>query len=173
MTTDISIREALPSEFDAVGLLMVEVYSQLEDFPTPEEMPDYYEMLASVGEKTKQPSTKILAAFSTTNELLGAVVYFGNMGDYASGGPDIKIDKASGIRLLAVGKNARGLGVGKNLTQACIQEAKDNGHRQVILHSTRVMQVAWDMYEKMGFKRFEDLDFELHGFSIFGFHLDI
>lgn len=173
MSTEISIREAQANELEAVGHLMIDVYSQLEGFPSPEEMPDYYEMLANVGERIEQADTKIFAAFSSTNELLGAVVYFGNMKDYASGGPDIEIDKASGIRLLAVGNNARGLGVGKSLTQVCIQEAKDNGHSQVILHSTKVMNVAWAMYEKMGFKRFEQLDFELHGFSIFGFRLDI
>ncbi len=173
MTTEITIREALPSEFEAVGQLMVEVYSQLEGFPGKEELGDYYDMLANVGSFTEKPGTKIVIALSPENELWGAVVYFADLKEYASGGEKIDIQNASGIRLLAVHNNAQRRGIGKKLTLACIQLAKDNKHTQVILHSTRVMQVAWDMYEKMGFKRFEELDFELDGYSIFGFRLEI
>jgi len=45
-----SVRKAMPSEFDEIGKLMVEVYSQLEGFPKPSEQPNYYKLLASVGE---------------------------------------------------------------------------------------------------------------------------
>ncbi len=167
------IREATSAEFSEVGQLMVEVYSQLEGFPGRADMPEYYEMLANVGALTDKAGTKIFVALSAENELLGAVVYFSNMKDYASGGDDIDIDKASGIRLLAVSDKARGKGVGKSLTNHCIQQAQAIGHSQVVLHSTKFMQVAWAMYEGMGFQRFPDLDFELHGFSIYGFRFNI
>ncbi|MFT5349582.1 MAG: ribosomal protein S18 acetylase RimI-like enzyme [Planctomycetota bacterium] len=173
MNTNITIREALPNEFSATGQLMIEVYSHLEGFPTRQEMPDYYEMLANVGSLTQQADTRLLVALSPDVELWGAVVYFGNMKDYASGGEDIDIDNASGIRLLAVDIKTRGMGVGRALTQACIEIAKASKHDQVVLHSTKLMKVAWAMYEKMGFKRSADLDFNLHGLSIFGFRLDI
>lgn len=104
---------------------------------------------------------------------MGGVVYFADMLNYAAGGPEIDIKNTSGIRLLAVHSEARGMGVGKSLTKACIQQAKDKKHAQVILHTTNVMKIAWAMYEKMGFERSDDLDFQIHGFSIFGFRLDI
>jgi GNAT superfamily N-acetyltransferase len=173
MTSDLKIREAKQDEFQAIGQLMVDVYSSLEGFPTQEEMPDYYDMLTNVGSLTEKTGTKLLIALSENDELCGAVVYFSNMQQYASGGDEIDILHASGIRLLAVNQKARGQGVGKSLTHACIQIAKDKKHTQVILHSTKVMQVAWAMYEKIGFERFEDIDFELHGFSIFGFRMAI
>ncbi|NKB38693.1 MAG: GNAT family N-acetyltransferase [Gammaproteobacteria bacterium] len=167
------IRESTSAEFPAIGQLMVEVYSQLEGFPDRQDMPEYYEMLSNVGALTEKSGTKIFVALSSEDVLLGAVVYFANMKDYASGGDDIDIEMASGIRLLAVSDKARGKGVGKSLTNYCIQEAQENGHSQVVLHSTKVMQVAWAMYEAMGFQRSPDLDFELHGFSIYGFRLSI
>lgn len=173
METAITFREALASEFEAVGELMIDVYSQLEGFPGKQEMPDYYEMLASVGNLTEKPETKIIVALSADNELCGGVVYFANIKDYAAGGKDMEIDNASGIRLLAVNSKDRGMGVGKGLTRACIQLALDNKHTQVILHSTRIMKVAWAMYESMGFQRSTDLDFKIHDLSIFGFRLDI
>jgi len=173
MNTNITIRDALPNEFVATGQLMIEVYSKLEGFPIRLEIPDYYEMLANVGSFTQQAQTKLLVALSAKDELWGAVLYFGNLKDYASGGDEIRVGNASGIRLLAVDINARGMGVGKALTQACIDLAKVNKHDQVILHSTKVMKVAWGMYEKMGFMRSTDLDFNLHGLSIFGFRLNI
>jgi len=33
------------------------------------------------------------------------------------------------------------------------------------------MQVAWGMYEKLGFVRSEDLDFEQEGIPVLGFRL--
>ncbi len=45
MTTPLTIRDLRPEEFDALGQLMVEVYSHLDGFPTPEEQPGYYELL--------------------------------------------------------------------------------------------------------------------------------
>ena len=47
-----SIRNANPSEFEALGKLMVLVYSQLEGFPKPDEQPAYYNMLTNIGEFT-------------------------------------------------------------------------------------------------------------------------
>ena len=173
MQPNFTTREALPGEFEALGQLMIDVYAQLDDFPGRQAWPEYYEMLANIGLFTEKPGTKLIIALSPDNELWGGVVYFDNMAHYASGGEEIDIENASGIRLLAVHTNARGQGVGKGLTLACIQLAKDKQHNQVILHSTRVMKVAWAMYEGMGFKRFEQLDFKFQDFSIFGFRLNI
>ena len=118
-------------------------------------------------------SEEVVVALSSAGELWGAVVYFSNMQDYSSGGPDFDIANASGIRLLAVDPTSRDMGVGKSLTNACIKLALDNKHKQIFLHSTKLMKVAWAMYEKMGFERSTDLDFNLHGLSIYGFRLAI
>jgi hypothetical protein len=40
-----------------------------------------------------------------------------------------------------------------------------------IAHTTMAMQTAWKMYENLGFKRSEDLDFRQGELSVFGFRL--
>jgi len=88
-------------------------------------------------------------------------------------GPPEIVSYPSGIRLLAVHPNARGMGIGKALTQTCIQMAKDKKQSQVVLHTTKAMHAAWRLYERMGFKRSPDLDFKQQELSVYGFRLII
>jgi len=165
------IREANPNEFDEVGKLMVNVYSKLDGFPSKEEQPSYYEKLLNVGELTKNSKIKLLVASTLNNEIAGAVVYFSDMKYYGSGGTATSEKNAAGFRLLAVNFNARGNGIGKLLTNECIKIAGNEHQNQLIIHSTKAMQIAWKMYEKMGFKRSEDLDFMQEKLHVFGFRL--
>ncbi|WP_243303064.1 GNAT family N-acetyltransferase [Geothrix oryzisoli] len=167
------IRDLHPDEFDALGRLMVEVYSGLEGFPTPVDQPGYYDLLAHIGQFTEKKDARVLVAVTAAGELAGGVVYFGDMAEYGSGGIATTIRNASGIRLLGVRPAARGAGVGRALTQACIQLARDRGHAQVILHTTQAMRVAWGLYERLGFTRSEDLDFSQQGLPVFGFRLSL
>jgi len=52
---------------------------------------------------------------------------------------------------------------------ACIDLAKCAGHKQVILHTTTAMNVAWGLYENLGFERDIDLDFMQAELAVFGF----
>ncbi len=167
------VRNAKPSEYDEIGKLMVLVYSQLNGFPKETEQPKYYSMLTNIGELTKNPKTELLVAVSSQGKIEGAVVYFSDMQFYGSGGIATQEKNASGFRLLAVSYVTRGHGIGKLLSKACIKKAKDIEQSQVIIHTTKVMQVAWKMYEKLGFKRSEDLDFIQGELPVFGFRLKL
>ncbi|HEU5291546.1 MAG TPA: GNAT family N-acetyltransferase [Cyclobacteriaceae bacterium] len=170
---DYIVRNARPEEFLEIGKLMVEVYSQLEGFPKETEQPNYYKMLANVGELTHKPETELLVAVSPQGKIAGAVVYFGDMKFYGSGGTATLEKNAAGFRLLAVSPLARGQGIGKFLTEACIHKAKDKKVTQMIIHTTKAMQTAWKMYENIGFKRSEDLDFKQGELPVFGFRLEL
>lgn len=166
---EFKVRDAQPDEFREVGQLMVDVYAQLEGFPKLEEQPEYYETLANVGTFTSKPKTRVLVAVDTTGKIGGAVVYFGDMDQY---GPyDFPKTQAAAFRLLAVSPAARGKGIGKLLTDHCIATARSEGYSQMIIHSTAAMQIAWKMYERIGFQRSEDLDFSMNGFPVYGFKL--
>jgi GNAT superfamily N-acetyltransferase len=167
------VRNANENEFIEVGKLMIRVYSQLEGFPKEVDQPEYYKMLASIGELTKKPNTELLIAISSTNKIAGAVVYFSDMSSYGSGGTATREKNASGFRLLAVDHDARGHGIGKLLINECIDKAKARNQEQVIIHSTKFMQVAWKMYKKMGVERSEDLDFIQGSLPVFGFRLKL
>jgi len=165
------IRKAEVHEYEKIGKLMVEVYSKLEGFPKESEQPDYYKMLANIGEITSKPEAELLVSVSSGNEIVGAVVYFGDMRYYGSGGSATKEKNVAGFRLLAVDPSFRGRSIGKLLTLECIRKAKEKKLSQVIIHTTKAMQTAWNMYEKLGFKRYEDLDFMQGTLPVFGFRL--
>ena len=173
MTMHLTIHDLHPEEFAALGRLMVEVYSNLEGFPTPEEQPRYYELLANIGSFTETKDARVLVAVTAEEELVGGVVYFGDMAQYGSGGTATTVKDASGIRLLGVSPRFRGLGAGRALTQACLQLAREKGQAQVILHTTQAMQIAWQLYERLGFVRSEDLDFSQQELPVFGFRLQL
>jgi len=167
---DLDLREAKPEEFAALGQLMVKVYSSLEGFPSPDEQPRYYELLANIGTLTKKPSTKLLVAV-TGDKVMGGLVYFADMAQYGSGGTATQERAASGFRFLAVDPDTRGMGIGKALVKKCIALAKSAGNKQVIIHTTNAMKVAWGMYERLGFKRSLDLDFMQEQLQVYGFRL--
>ena len=165
------VRNAIPGEFEEIGKLMVQVYSQLEGFPKESEQPNYYKMLATIGEFTNKPGTELLVAVSPDAKIAGAVVYFSDMKYYGSGGTATKEQNACGFRLLAVDPLTRGKGIGKLLTNDCIRRAKDKKINQVVIHTTKAMQTAWKMYETLGFKRSEDLDFMQEELPVYRFRL--
>lgn len=166
-----SVRNAEPGEFPEVGKLMVQVYSQLEGFPKKTEQPAYYNMLANIGEFVNKPETELLVAVSADGKIAGAVVFFGDMQYYGSGGTATREKNAAGFRLLAVSPIARGQGVGKLLTMECIRKAKAKNVHHLVIHTTKAMQTAWKMYENLGFKKAEDLDFMQGELPVFGFRL--
>ena len=94
---------------------MVSVYSNLEGFPTPEEQPDYFNMLANIGYQVEKPATKLIVAASNEGQILGGVVYIGDMQYYGSGGTATLEKNSSGFRLLAVDPSSRNLGIGRAL----------------------------------------------------------
>jgi GNAT superfamily N-acetyltransferase len=166
-----TIRDLKANEHAALGRLMVDVYSHLPGFPTPDEQPAYYELLANIGRFTEKAGARVLVAIAPESELIGGVVYFGDMAQYGSGGIATSIRDASGIRLLGVSPKHRRLGVGKALTNACLDLARRQGHAEVILHTTQPMQIAWGLYERLGFVRSPGLDFLQQELPVFGFRL--
>src|SRR5688572_26164827 len=105
------VRSAKPEEFSSVGALLVKVYSQLDGFPKPSEQPNYYKILANVGDLTSNPAIELLVATDETDSILGAVVYFRDIKFYGSGGIATQEKNSAGFRLLAVDPSAQGKGI--------------------------------------------------------------
>lgn len=168
-----TIRTARPSDYESLGRLTVEVYSQLPGMPKIDEQQDYYNMLYDVEKRAQMPSTEILVAVDDADRVFAGVMYISDMQSYGSNEFSSDLKNASGIRLLAVHPETRGSGLGKALTRACIDRAVENGHDQVILHTTKAMSVAWKMYEKMGFIRAAELDFMQKELPVYGFRLEL
>lgn len=174
MDMNYQVRNARPAEFATAGQLLVQVYSQLPGFPQEEEQPTYYQTLRCVGSVTAKPATELFVAVRASDEaVVGVVVFFGDMQYYGSGGTATQEKNAAGFRLLAVSPGARGAGVGKMLTLHCINRARALHLNQVVIHTTKAMETAWQMYERLGFRRSEDLDFVQGSLPVFGFRLKL
>jgi predicted N-acetyltransferase YhbS len=68
--------------------------------------------------------------------------------------------RAPEIRLLAVAPAARGRGVGAALVRECVRRARLAGAAEVTLHTTDLMRAARRLYERHGFVRAPELDFQ-------------
>lgn len=56
------------------------------------------------------------------------------------------------IRMLVVAPEARGRGVGRSLTEACIERALRDGAASIALHTSPAMEIALSLYLRMGFR---------------------
>jgi len=167
------IREARPQEHAALGRLIADVYAALPGMPGPGEQPAYYAMLLDVAKRAANPVIHVYAAAAPDGDLLGSVDFIEEMRHYGSGGSAREVPDAAGIRLLAVRPDQRGRGIGKALTVFCIGRARALGRSAVILHTTRAMQTAWELYARIGFRRLEEIDFRQGNLEVFGFRLDL
>ena len=168
-----SIRQARAQDHAALGKLLVSAYAALPGMPSPEEQPDYYAMLSNVAARAAKSALTVFVAVDDAGKLLGSIDYIDDMAQYGSGGTVATIADAAGVRLLAVDDACRGRGVGKALTNFCIERARQAGKAKIVLHTTKIMQAAWAMYEGLGFVRFPEIDFRQGNLDVFGFQLEI
>lgn len=61
------------------------------------------------------------------------------------------------IRMVGVDPKYSGNGIGKKLTQMCIEYAKKNNEQIIALHTSEFMNKARHIYEKIGFKVIKEL----------------
>jgi pimeloyl-ACP methyl ester carboxylesterase/GNAT superfamily N-acetyltransferase len=164
------IRDARPDEFEAIGRMMVAVYSGLDGFPRPESQPDYYKLLAQIGGQTVKPNTRLLVALEK-ERIIGAVVFYADMAEYGSGGTATEERDAAGFRFLAVDPAARGRGAAIALVERCTELGRASGKRLIVIHSTEAMKAALAIYAARGFERAPDLDFVQGAMPVYGFRL--
>jgi len=61
------------------------------------------------------------------------------------------------IRMVGVNPTFKGNGVGKRLTQMCIDLAKKTNEKVIALHTSEFMDAARHIYENLGFKQTSEL----------------
>lgn len=157
--TDIAIRLAEDSEIESARGVLGEAYAQYEaDFP-PDNWTRY---MADILDLEGRAADSELLVAELGGKLVACVSYFppgAKMAYPSDAFSEVWPPEWSAFRLLAVHPSARGSGVGRVLTKACIERARAQGAPAVGLHTTAPMSVARAMYERMGFERCPQHDF--------------
>lgn len=107
-------------------------------------------------------SAEVIVA-KVEGQIAGAVAYVGPGKEKASFFPR----EWPILRMLVVEPRFRGMGLGRALTEECIQRAVRDSAPLIALHTSRIMKVALSMYKRRGFK------FEREAPPIFGVPYDI
>jgi len=168
--TDLLIRDARPSDQDAIRQLTLAAYQEYAA-----QIPAHWEayrqnILATLADPT--PAVQIVAEHART--LVGTVLlYPAGTTVSARAGASVRRPWPE-VRLLAVAPAARGNGIGAALMQECVRRTGASGKAVLTLHTTEMMRVARHLYERMGFVRAPDLDFHpAPGLTIRGYRLDL
>lgn len=162
------IRNARPDELDEVSLLLKDAYQQYENFIRPEAWKQYLEDLMDVRSRLGE-SDLIVAELD--HRLAGAVTLYL---DGSHSFPEAWPGGWAMVRLLAVHPEYRGQGIGHALMEECIRRCRKAKVPAIGLHTTKAMDVARQMYERMGFVRFPESDFQpAPGVTIMAYRLKL
>ena len=162
------IRDARGSDRDAIEAVTLSAYQQYAAM-----MPALWEgyrqnIVATLA--AAQPEAQIVA--EEDGRIAGSVLLYPTGTVIARPGGGSLTLASPEVRLLAVAPSARGRGLGAALMDECVRRARDSGAQALTLHTTDIMQPAMRLYERMGFQRAPELDFQpASGVIIKGYRL--
>jgi GNAT superfamily N-acetyltransferase len=164
------IRDARPGDRSAIEAVTLAAYQQYAAL-----MPALWESYRQnilVTLAAAPPDTQIVA--EEEGRIVGSVLlYPGGTVINRPGGGSTTLSSPE-VRLLAVAPGVRGKGVGAALMQECVTRARASGTASLTLHTTDIMQAAMRLYERMGFVRAPEIDFEpAPGVVVKGYRLDL
>ena len=147
------IRNARIEELDEVSLLIRDAYQEYQASFPPEVWEGYSRDITDV--RSRLDTSELIVA-ELSGGLVGAVTFYPSSSGSEQGGWPAGW---TGVRLLAVHPDGRGLGIGRALMDECLRRSRQMGASTLGLHTTELMAVARGMYERMGFVRVPEYDF--------------
>ena len=157
----VKIREAIEDELELIRQQRVSAYEEHAKV-----IPDgHWNALrkAIMSDADTQNGVELLVA-EVEGTVIGSVALFPAKSDAYKGLVDI-LDYPE-IRMLAVTHEARGRGVAEALIKECINRTRVKGSQNIGLHTADFMKAAMRLYERMGFERLPQFDFEPAGDGI-------
>jgi predicted N-acetyltransferase YhbS len=145
----IQVREAEPADQAEIRAMTLAAYTEYAS-----QIPAHWEgyrqnILATLARP--EPAEQIVA--EQAGQIVGSVLLYPTESG-ADGRPWPE------VRLLAVHPTARGQGIGAVLMAECIRRAGHAGADALTLHTSPLMRAAVRLYERLGFERAPELDFQ-------------
>lgn len=150
-----NIRNALKSEIEFIRKQRIEAYSEHAEAVSKEHWEALKQAISSNADS--QPDVELIVA-EEQGKIIGSVVLFPAKTDAYEGYVE-ELDYPE-IRMLAVAPDARGKGAASALISECIERTKKKGFKAVGLHTGEFMKNAIKLYERLGFERLPQYDFQ-------------
>ena len=166
---NITIEESPVSQWSKVATITREAYAEYSASSDK----NFWSMYEKSTENTiLRDEVAVRLVAKRGNEILGSVLYCPpykrNVGvrEFNNVLPE--------MRLLAVPPSNRNLGIAGALIRYCEEKAAATGFDTITLHTTVLMQTAKAMYERRGYLRYPELDFEpVPGFVVWGYRKEL
>lgn len=155
------VRDARGDERDAVRALTLDAYAEYATSMTPSAWAGLEGAVRAALDSRDQAHRMVA---ERSGALLGSVMLYPAAA--AAYGEMAGRSRWPELRLLAVALTGRGLGVGRRLVDECIRRARADGAAAIGLHTSASMQVAMQLYRRMGFVRAPELDFQPEGAEV-------
>ncbi len=163
-----NVRDAGVEDLDQVSLLIRDAYQEYQANFSPEVWEGYARDIMDV--RSRLDTSELIVA-ENSGRLVGAVTFYPNTSPSDQGGWPAGW---TGIRLLAVHPDARGMGIGRVLMDECLRRSRLRSATALGLHTTELMGIARGMYERMGFVRVPEYDFQAGPeVVVLGYRLDL
>lgn len=152
ISTDLTIRDARPEEYEAIAELTVDSYRTVGDHMLDEYVPELRDV---AGRAAACPV--LVAIDNATQCLVGTITYVP--------GPDnpfaeMERDGEAGFRMFGVSPDARGRGVGRALVDTIMARARADGRTGIAIYTRPSMAAAHHLYASLGFERDPARDWE-------------
>ncbi|MGH9029724.1 MAG: GNAT family N-acetyltransferase [Acidimicrobiales bacterium] len=145
------VRRVEEREYEHAGLVVVAAYAALEGARTST---GYASELADIASRAR--GAEVFVAVED-GSIVGCVTF---VPDASSPWAELLEEDESGVRMLGVAPGAQRKGIGGALLDECVVRARALGRDALVLHSTTKMRAAHHLYEKAGFVRLYERDFE-------------
>ena len=146
------IRPAAPAELTAIGELTVAAYAADGYLDGTD---DYSDELGDAARRAEL-ATLLVAVDEGSGRLLGTATFCLADSPYA----EVSVPGEAEFRMLAVAPEARGQGVGAALVSTCLELARAAGSTALALCSLEAMHTAHRIYERIGFTRAPERDWQ-------------
>ena len=154
MNSNLKYRIASISDFEQLKSLGIESYSEFSEVLTNTNWDKMNSFLKSNENLTILIDQSTVFVCEYKSDIVG-MIYLVPKGNPT----ELFQENWSYIRFLGVNTEFRGKGIGKKLTDLCLEYAKENKEKHIALHTSEFMDPARAIYENIGFRKTKEIEY--------------